>query len=201
MNTKATATYLYAVAYKVVCLSAHLFGMLVKQRNIVGVRHGKGMVCCHETLFFVAPLEEREVDNPQALKLIFVAQTKAVAHFQTQCAKLHASLIGIVATENKHEVAILGTHFFFQLLQNFCRVELVDAALYSAVGIEFYVYQALCAYLRTLYKVGQLVKLFASIVGAARHADTAYIVGIVKHRECASAFQCVHKLNKLHTET
>ena len=92
--------------------------MLVEQRNVVGVRHGEGVVCCHESLLLVAPLEQREVDNPQTLKLVLVAQAEAVAHLKTQGAELHTGLVGVVAAENEYEVAVLGAHLLLELLKH-----------------------------------------------------------------------------------
>ena len=100
--------------------------MRVEQRDVVGVRHCEGMVCCHEALFFVAPFKQREVYNPQTLKLLLVAEAKAVGHFQAQCAELCACLVGLVAAENEHEVAVVGSHFLFHLLQGLGIVEFVD---------------------------------------------------------------------------
>ncbi len=72
------------------------------------------MVRRHEALLFVAPLEEREVDNPEALKLLLVAQTEPLAHLQSQRAELGTGLVGIVAAEDEHEVAVVGPHLLLQ---------------------------------------------------------------------------------------
>ena len=37
VDTKTSATHLYSVANEVVCHGAHLFGMLVKQWNVIGI--------------------------------------------------------------------------------------------------------------------------------------------------------------------
>ena len=85
------------------------------------------MVSSHEALLFVAPLEEWEVNNPQAHELVLIAKSETVAHLKTQGAELHACLVGIVATEDEHEVAVLGAHCLFHLLPYFGLIELVDA--------------------------------------------------------------------------
>ena len=84
------------------------------------------MVRSHEALLLVAPLEEREVHDPEAHELVLFAQTEAVAHLQAQGAELHARLVGIVAAEYQHQVAVLGTHSLFHLLPHLGSVELVD---------------------------------------------------------------------------
>ena len=125
MDTQATAAYLDAVANEVVSLCAYLLRMLVKERNVVGIRHCEGMVRSHEALLLVAPLKEREVDNPQTLKLVLVSESETVAHLQTERAKLHASLVGVVTGKDKHEVAVLCAGCLFHLCQNLRCVELV----------------------------------------------------------------------------
>ena len=175
--------------------------MLVEQWDIVGVRHCERMVSSHKALLLVAPLEEREVDNPQALELVLVAQTETVAHLKTQSAELNACLVGVVARENENKVAILSTHCFLNLCEYLWGVELVYRRLHCAVSVELDVNQALCAYLRTLYEVGNLIELLACVVSATRYADTANILSLMEYRECARALQYVHELYELHAET
>ena len=55
--------------------------------------------------------------------------------------------------------------------------------------------------MRPLYEVGQLVKLFAAIVSATRHANAADIVGLVKDGERAFAFEHLFQFHELHAET
>ena len=159
------------------------------------------MVSGHEALLFVAPLEQGEVDNPKALEGVLVAQSKSVAHLQSQGAKLGARLVGLVATENQHQVAVLGLGFLFQLGPYLGCIEFVNRRLDGTIGIELDVNQALGAHLGTLHEVGQLVELLAGIVGATRDHDTADIFGLVEYGERSSAFQHIHQLNELHTET
>ena len=83
------------------------------------------MVSSHKTLFFVAPLKQGEIYDPQTFKLILVAQAQAVAHFQAQRTKLGTGLVGIVATEYKHQVAIVGSGLLFKRAPYFGGVELV----------------------------------------------------------------------------
>ena len=158
------------------------------------------MVGGHQALLLIAPFKEREVDNPQALEHILVAQSEAVAHLKAQGAKLYAGLVGIVATHDKHQVAVLGTHLRLNGGKLVGRIELVDGALHCAVGIILDVDQALGSYLRLLDKVGQLVELLARVAGASGHADGSYILGIVEDGEGARALEFVHQLHKGHAE-
>ena len=64
MDTQASATHLDAVAHEVVGLCPHLLGMFLQQGDVVRVGHGERMMGCHEALLLVAPLKEREVNNP-----------------------------------------------------------------------------------------------------------------------------------------
>ena len=91
------------------------------------------MVHGHQAIFFFAVLEHGKIDHPKQRKLVLVAQTEALAHEQTELAKLFARLVGIVAAENKDEIAGIGTHGLFELLQNLRRVELVDRTFHTAV--------------------------------------------------------------------
>ncbi len=140
MDTKRTTANLDTVANEVVGLGADLLRMLVEQRNIVGVRHRERVVSSHKALFFVAPLKEREVDNPQAFEDILVAKAQTVAHLKTQRAELDTCLVGIVATKNKNEVAIFGSCRLLDLLQLVSRVELINRALHRPIAVIFNVY-------------------------------------------------------------
>ena len=158
------------------------------------------MVCGHEPLLFVAPLEQGEINNPQTFELVFVSQSKSVAHFQTQGTQLHTGLVGLVATQDEHEVAIVGTHGFLELLEHLGAIEFVDAALYRAVVIELHPYQTFGTYLRTLHKVGQLVNLLAGIRGTSGHTDTANVFSLVEHAKLASTLEHIHQFDELHAK-
>ena len=111
------------------------------------------MVGSHQALFLVAPLEQREVDNPQALEGILIAQAQTVTHLQTQRAELSACLVSLVARENQYEVAILGTRLLLQFLPNLGLVELIDRTLHRTIGIELHIDQTLGTDLWTLHEV------------------------------------------------
>ena len=121
------------------------------------------MVHCHETAFFLAPFEHREVYHPQQRELVLVAQAQTVTHLQTQFAQLLAGLHGIVATHNQNQVARLSLHSLFQVLKYFLRVELVYAALYAAVFLYAGIYQTFGTDLAAFYEVGQLIQLLAGV--------------------------------------
>ena len=174
--------------------------MLVKQRNVVGVGHGERMVGSHEALLLIAPFEEREVDNPQALEHILVAQAETVAHLQTKRAQLDARLVGVVTRENEHQVAIFGTGGLLDFLQLLGSIELVDRALHRSVALIFNIDKALGAHLRLLHEVGELVELLAAVVSAARYHDATDIVGLIEHREATGALEVVHQFDELHAE-
>ena len=137
----------------------------------------------HKALLFVAPLEHREVDYPEACELVLVAQAKAVAHFETQFAELLARLHGIVATENENEVALLGAEGLLHLLERFLSVEFVDRRLDCSVGLDAGVDHPLGADLRTLHELSELINLLAGIVCSPLGADAANICGVVEHTE------------------
>ena len=200
VDTEATATNFHTVAHEVVSHGTHLLWVLVEQWNIIRIWQGEWVVGCHQTLFLIAPFKEREVNNPKALEGVFVAQTKTVAHLQTQGAKLSASLVCLFATENQHEVAVICAHRCLHFCEVFRSVELINAALHCAVFVILYIYQTLSTHLWTLHEVGELVKLFAGVVGATWHANTANVFCTVKHCELA-LLEHVHQFHKFHTET
>ena len=200
MDTERTAAHLDAVAHKVVGHGAHLLGMLVEQRQVVGVGHGERMVRGHEALLLVAPLEEGEVDYPQTLEHILVTQPQAVAHLQAERAELHTGLVGIVAGEDEHEIAVFGSHGLFDFGQHLGRIELVDGALHRAVGLILDEHQSLGTHLRTLHEVGELVELLAAVIGTTGHADAADVGCLVEHGERSLAGKSLLQLDKLHAK-
>ena len=175
--------------------------MLVEQWDIIRIWHGEWMVRSHQALLLIAPLEEREVNNPKALEHVLVAQAEAVTHLKTQRAKLNTCLVSVVTTQNQYKVAILGTHHCLDFCEFLWRVELVDATLHSAVSIVLDIYQSLGTYLWTLHEIGQLVQLLAAIVSATRHTDTTDILSLIEYREVALACESILQLYELHTET
>lgn len=200
VDTERTATEFHAVADEVVGFGTHPLRMFFEQGDVIRIGHGEGVVCGHEPLFLVAPLKEREVDDPEALETVFVAQSQTVAHLQSQRAELCACLVGIVAAEYEYEVAVLGSRLLFQFRPDLWRIEFVDARLDRTILIEFDIHQAFGTHLRPFDEVGELVELFAGVVGAARHADAADIGSAVEDRESACAFEHVHQLDELHAE-
>ena len=201
VDTQGSATHLDAVAYKVVGYCAYLLRCGVEQRYVVGIGKGERMVCSHESLFLVAPLEEGEIDNPQTLELVLVAQAQTVAHLQSERTELRARLVGVVAAEDEHEVAVLGSHLLLQLCPHLRCIELVDARLHGAVLVELHIDQSLGTHLRTLHEIGQLVKLLAGVVGTTRHADATDILCLVEDAERSRTLQHVHEFHELHAET
>ena len=159
------------------------------------------MVGCHQSLLLVAPLEEREVNNPQTFELVFVSESESVAHFKSQAAELYACLVGIVAAENKNEVARLCVHFLYNVCEYFRRVELVDAALCCTVFIDLYPYESLCSDLWFLHEVSKLVELFSCIVCTSRCTYSSDVIGIVEYGEFSSSFQYVHEFHEFHSES
>ena len=91
------------------------------------LRMSERMVHCHQSAFFFAPFEHREVYYPQASKLVFVAQAQLVTHFQTKFAQLLASLHGVITAQNQNQVTRFSTESFLHLLKHFLTVELVNA--------------------------------------------------------------------------
>ena len=158
------------------------------------------MVSSHQALLFVTPLKKWEVNNPEAYEVVLVTQSQTITHLQTEGTELYTCFVGIVATENQHEIAIIGTHRLLHLCPHLRSIELIDRALHRSVSIELNIDQALRSYLRTLDKLGELIQLFTSIIGTTRDTDTTDIISFIEHRECTCSFQYIHQFYKLHTK-
>ena len=158
------------------------------------------MVHCIEALVFFAPLEQREVDHPQAGELVLVTQAQLAGHFQTQFAKLFARLHRIVAGKDQNQVARFCTKGLFHLLQYFLGIEFIHARLHIAVCLHTGIYHALCTDLRTFHKLGQRIQLLARIRSRPFRTDTADISSIIEYGETVSLHD-VHQFDELHIET
>ena len=127
MDTDRTATHFNAIDNHIVRIRTNGSRIAIQQRDIFGFGRRERVMHSIETLVFFAPLEQREVDHPQASKLVLVAQSQLAGHFQTQFAKLFAGLHRIVTRKDQDQVARLSTEGFLHLLQDFLRIELIYA--------------------------------------------------------------------------
>ena len=157
------------------------------------------MVHGHKSLFFVRPLEHGEVDHPKAGKCVLIAQSETVAHFKAQLAQLLARTHSIIAAHNQYQIARVGSHSGFELLQGVLIVEFIDGGLDIAVIFDTCVYEALGADLRTTYVVGKLIQLFARVRSGTGRADSTDICGVIKHAE-TMAFKNTIDFDKAHSE-
>ena len=66
-----------------------------------------------KALIFFVPFEQREIDNPEALEFVFVAQTKLISHLQTQFAELLACLVYLVSAEDQQQITRLSAESRF----------------------------------------------------------------------------------------
>ena len=58
--------------------------MFIQQGDVIGIGHCKRMVGSHQPLFLIAPFEQREIDDPQTLENIFVAQSETATHLKAE---------------------------------------------------------------------------------------------------------------------
>ena len=158
------------------------------------------MVRSHQALLLIAPLKEREVNNPKTLEYVLITKTKTVTHFQTQRAKLNTCLVCIITAQNQNKVTILGSHYGLDFCKFLWRIELIYATLYSTISIILDIYQSFGTDLRTLNKISQFVQLLTTIISAARNTDTTDILSLIKYREITLACESIFQLNKFHTE-
>ena len=200
MNTERTSTYFNTIANKVVCLGTNLLRMLIEQWDIIRIWHSEWMVRSHQALLLIAPLKEREVNNPKTLEYILITKTKTVTHFQTQRAKLNACLVSIITAQNQNKVTILGSHYGLDFSKFLWRIELIYATLYGTISIILDIYQSFGTDLRTLNKIGQFVQLLTAIISTTWNTDTANILSLIEYREITLTCESIFQLNKFHTE-
>ena len=199
VDTDGTATHFDTVTNHVVSISTHGSRVCVEQGDVLIHRMGEWVVHRHEALLLIAPFKHREFCHPQEGKLILIAKSETLTHFETQFAQLLASLHGILTREDENQIAWLGIHLLFQCIELLGSVELIHARLHAAVFLHACINQTLRTNLRTLHEVGQLVKLLTGIYSTTWCADTADVGSIVEHREGA-ALQRVHQFHELHAE-
>ena len=201
VDTEGTSTHFNTITYEVVSLGTYLLRMLIQERNIIRIWHSERMVSSHQALLFIAPLKQWEVNNPETLEHVLVAQAQAVAHFQTERAELNTSLVCVVAAEDKNQVTVFSAHHFLDLSQYFWRVELVDAALHSTVSIVLDEDETLGANLWSLNEVCEFIELLATIVCTTRNTNTTDIFSLVKDREFTLASKSILQFHEFHSET
>ena len=139
------------------------------------------MVRSHQALLLIAPLKEREVNNPKTLEYILITKSQTITHFQTQRAKLNACLVSIITAQNQNKVTILGSHYGLDFSKFLWRIELIYATLYGTISIVLDIYQALGTDLRTLNKISQFVQLLTAIISTTRNTDTANILSLIEY--------------------
>ena len=179
MDTDRTAAQLGAVEHKVVSIGANplqiFLGVGIEPLFVLGLRSRKRMVHGIETAVLVAPLQQREIHNPQRGEHLRITQAKAVAHLDTEHAQTGLGLT-LLAAHHQQQVArrraASGSHF----LKLLWRIELVHAGLDASVSIELDVHQAGGAHLRTLDPLGQLIQLLAGIFRASGDGDGAHVL-------------------------
>ena len=199
VDTDRTTTNFYAIDNHVVSISAYSTWVGVEQWNIFWFRRCEWVVHSIEALVLFAPLKEREVHNPEARVVVFVAQTELATHFKTKFAQLFASFVSVVARKDKDEVARLSIHRSAELLEHLLSVEFVNARFYSAISLNASIHHTFCADLRAFHKVSESIKLFASVSSSTFSADTTDIFSCIEHRETMT-FEYVHKFYETHFE-
>ena len=202
VDTYGAAAEFGAVEDKVVGIGAHLLEILlfvgVVEFEMLRLRRGERMVHCIEAAVLLAPFEEREVHNPERGEVERIAQAEAVAHLDAEHAQ-HGLRLSLLAAEQEHEVSGLCAGCLADGLQLLRGVELVHRGLEAAVGIAFYIYEALGAHLRTLHPFGEGVDLLAGVLGAARCGYGADVRAAVEDAEALSVHEFRHLVN-LHSE-
>ena len=139
------------------------------------------MVHSHQTAFFLAPFEHREVNNPKANKFILITQSQLCSHLQTEFAKLLTCFHHVVTGQNQDQITRLGTKCFFHLLQHFLCIELVHTRFHRTVCFYTSINHTFRTNLRLLDEFSQSIQLLAGISCRSFCTDTAYISSIIEY--------------------
>lgn len=135
-----------------------------------------------KTLCLIVPLQQGEIDHPQRRKFRMVAKPQARTHFETKLAQCAEGLLARPGKEQQ-QVARFAAAFGSPGTQVALRVEFIDARFERPVGFATDVNHSFRTDLRTFYKFGQFVDLFAGICGASFSTDGADIFGRVEYAE------------------
>ena len=144
------------------------------------------------------PFEEREVDDPQRLEDLGVAEAEFGAHVQAEFAELLAHLVE-VAAEHENQVARVGAGVRRPGRLVLGAEELVDARLERAVFVDLAVDEAFGADLGPLDPVRQLVELLSRLGRAAGGHNAQDGFRRVEHAK-ALALRHGGEVHKLHVE-
>ena len=196
VDPDASAAQLHAVEHDIVSLRPDRAGIGVDQVPVLIHRHREGMVHCHESLLLVAPLKQRELDDPQEIELVVVDEAQLLAQFQAQRAE-HVPHDLVLVRRDEQQVALLAVHPLDDRRDLLFRHELGKRALHAAVVLELDVRKALGAV--SLGKSHQRVDLLAGHAALSLDVNTAD--GAVLHcgRICKDRKSAVlHKIRQVH---
>ena len=184
VDPDGTASEFVAVQHEVVSIGADplevFFLVAVEPVHMLRLRGGERMVHGIEAAVLLAPLEQREVYDPERCEHLRIPEAEPAAHLETQDAQHGLDLTLLGAAHYEYYVACLGLGNLGDGLELLGGVELVDRRLDGSVGIELYVDQAFGADLGPLDPFRDLVDLLAGVFGSAGHCDRADIGGVIE---------------------
>ena len=180
VDSDRAATHFDTIDHHIVGVGSHLTGIGLQQRDVLLHRHGEGVVHRHIAPLLLAPLEEREVDHPEALEVHRVHKALTAAHLETETSQLSPTLHRIITTEDQDQVTRLCLHGIAQGSSLLLGVELIDTALDAAILVDARIDQSLGTHLRALHVVSQLIELLAGIAGTALDTDTTDVGSLIE---------------------
>ena len=200
MDTDRTAADLVAVQHDIVRLCANLAGIGVEQRKVLVHRTCERMVHRNEAVLLLAPLQEREFDDPQKIELLGIDESQLVSELQAQRAERRPD-DRIFVRHDEHDVALLEVRLRLDRVHLVLGEELRDRGL-QTLGLPVHPRKSLC--LVRLDKLTERVDLFpAEVCRRALCDDAANAAAcrerILEHGE-AAVLHAVGKVRKFHIE-
>ena len=96
MDTDRAAADFHTIDDHVVGIRAHCPRIRLEHRDVLRLGRSEGVMHSVEALGLFIPLEEGEVNYPEAGELRLIAEAKLIAHFKTKLAELLTHLHRII---------------------------------------------------------------------------------------------------------
>ena len=201
MDSDAAAAQLDAVENDIVSLCPDCARIGIDQVPVLIHGHREGMVHRYKSLFLVAPLKQREFNDPQEIELIMVNKAQFLAEFESEGAQ-HVPYDLVLVRRDEQKVALLSAHSLDDRLDLIFSHEFGKRALDASVFLELNIRKALGAV--TLGESDQSIDLLSGHAALPLDIDAAH--GAALHSSCvckygkAAVLYNIRDIGQLHIE-